>query len=276
MPSSGPVAMTIAGSDSGGGAGIQADLRTFAARGVFGTCAVTCLTAQNLDGVTAAVPTEPDMVRAQMDAVLAGFDVRAVKTGMLFSRAIVDTVVDGLSGAGSRPLVVDPVMIATSGARLLEEDAVSAYLERLIPMATVVTPNTDELAALSGQACDTHEAAIAAARALLARCGTAVLVKGGHLPGPAHDYLVSREGVREYAGPRHEDVHTHGSGCTYGAAIAAELAHGHELGEAVQAAKLFLAQAFASAPRLRSDQRVLHAGMSNGRLQARAATKEAR
>ena len=245
------VALTIAGSDSGGGAGIQADLATFAALGVFGTCAVTALTAQNLSVVSGVAASDPEVVRGQIDAVLSGFDVRAVKTGMLASSEIVEVVAATLAERGVRNLVVDPVVTAARGdgrsgpVRLLDEDALEPCLQRLIPLATLVTPNAAELEALTGRPARTVAQAIEAAKALRDRTGAAVLVKAGHLPGAADDQLVTRDRVIAFPGERVAGVETHGVGCMLSAAIAALLARGTGLVEAVGEARRFVAEAFA-------------------------------
>jgi hydroxymethylpyrimidine/phosphomethylpyrimidine kinase len=238
-----PVALTIAGSDSGGGAGIQADLRAFWALGCFGASAITCVTAQNLNEVTRVEALPPKGVTAQVDAVADGFKVRAVKTGMLYSRAIIEAVNEACERRfGNVPLVVDPVMVATSGARLLRDDAVRAY-EALFQRATVITPNLDELAVLIGERPEKADQLEGAARKLVEHFGCAVLAKGGHLEGPAIDVLVTKSDTHRWSGPRVENVNTHGSGCSFASAIAAGLAHGFELPEAVERAKAWLASA---------------------------------
>jgi hydroxymethylpyrimidine/phosphomethylpyrimidine kinase len=238
-----PVALTIAGSDSGGGAGIQADLRAFWALGCFGTSAITCVTAQNLSDVTRVDALGPEGVTAQIEAVASGFKVDAVKTGMLYSRVIIETVDQACDAhfAGV-PLVVDPVMVATSGARLLRDDAVHAY-EALFRRATVITPNLDELAVLTGNRPENPGQLADAARLLVDRFACAVLAKGGHLEGPAIDILITPEGAHEWSSPRIETVNTHGSGCSFASAIAAGLANGHDLPESVKRAKQWLSAA---------------------------------
>ncbi len=243
MPSSEqPVALTIAGSDSGGGAGIQADLLTFAAHGVFGTTAITCLTAQNPDGVSAIEAMPAAFVREQIAQVHRYFHLGALKTGMLFSAEIIAAVADFLRAQRAIPAVVDPVMVATSGALLLKPDALAAVKDRLLPLATVVTPNLDEVAALSGDRPATPAAMAAAARSLARTHGVPFLVKGGHLPGDElTDVLAGPDGaVRTFSGPRIAGVDTHGSGCTLSAAIAANLAKGLALELAVAAARDYL------------------------------------
>ena len=239
------VALSIAGSDSGGGAGIQADLATFAAAGVFGTCVVTALTAQNLAGVAGVALAEPAFVARQLEAVLAGFEVRAIKTGMLGSRAILETVAEILARVNPRALVVDPIQWSGRGTRLLDPDALEACRARLIPLATLVTPNVAELEELSGRPARSVAQAIDAAKMLRDRTGAAVLVKGGHLPGPADDHLVTRDVVIDFPGERIEGVETHGLGCLLSAGVAAGLARGAALVEAVAESKRRVADAFA-------------------------------
>jgi hydroxymethylpyrimidine/phosphomethylpyrimidine kinase len=245
-------ALTIAGSDSGGGAGIQADLKTFAAYGVYGMSAVTAVTAQNTVAVTAVHLLPAAMVRAQIDAVLGDLGADAIKTGMLGSAELVRTVVDALGGQ-ARPaaLVVDPVMIAKSGNTLLDPDAVVALRERLLPLATLLTPNAPEAAALSGHEVHSLATAREAALRLHALGPRAVLVKGGHLPGDeVVDVLYDGHHVHELRGARVPGPHTHGTGCTLASAIAAGLALGHPLEAAVADARAYVAGAIAHAPRL--------------------------
>ncbi len=237
-----PVALTIAGSDSGGGAGIQADLLTFAAHDVFGTTAITCLTAQNPDGVTAVEALPAAFVREQIAQVHRYFHLGALKTGMLYSAEIIAVVADFLRGQRAIPAVIDPVMIATSGAALLQADALAALRDRLLPLAAVVTPNLDEVAALLGERPETPAAMAAAGRSLARTHGVPFLVKGGHLAGDdLTDVLATPDGaIQTFAGPRIAGVDTHGSGCTLSAAIAANLAKGFPLQAAVVAARAYL------------------------------------
>ena len=240
-----PIALTIAGSDSSGGAGIQADLKTFSAFGVYGASAITALTAQNTRGVAAVEPVAAAFVVAQIEAVLADLDVGAVKTGMLANAEIVEAVAQRLRGVPSRPLVVDPVMVATSGDSLLAPDAVDAVKGKLIPLATLITPNLPEAARLLGanEAASDAEA-MAQAKALFALGCGAVLLKGGHATGEsASDYLCDGAGMERFARPRIDTRHTHGTGCTLSAAIAALLAQGVPLREAVGRAKDYVWQA---------------------------------
>ena len=243
MPSSDlPVALTIAGSDSGGGAGIQADLLTFAAHGVFGTTAITCLTAQNPDGVTAIEALPAAFVREQIAQVHRYFRLAALKTGMLFSADVIAAVADFLRGQRTIPAVIDPVMVATSGALLLKPDALAALKDQLLPLAAVVTPNLDEVAALTGDRPETPDAMAAAGRALARTHGVPFLIKGGHLEGNnLTDVLAAPDGTtRTFSSPRVAGVDTHGSGCTLSAAIAANLAKGLALPAAVAAAHAYL------------------------------------
>ncbi len=235
------IALTIAGSDSSGGAGIQADLKTFSAFGVYGASVITALTAQNTRGVTAIEPVAPAFVVAQLEAVLGDLQVGAIKTGMLANAAIVEAVARALRGIG-QPLVVDPVMVATSGDSLLSADAVEAVRRELLPIATLLTPNRPEAARLLG----TREAAsdveaVAQAEALQALGSAAVLLKGGHDTGEmAADILCDDSGIHRFERPRIDTLHTHGTGCTLSAAIAALLAQGCALVESVERAKSYV------------------------------------
>lgn len=236
-----PVALTIAGSDSGGGAGIQADLKTFSAFGVFGTTAITCVTAQNPEGVTGVEAVSPGLVEAQIRAVCGGFPVAAAKTGMLFSAAIVRAVARAVEREGLRNLVADPVMVAASGARLLQDDALTALGDELLPRARVLTPNLHEAAILLGRIPAGPDDLPDAARALEVRFGAACLVKGGHLEGPEiADVLCEGGRIRVFRHARIEGAHTHGAGCTLSAAIAAGLAHGRPLEDAVGMAQAYV------------------------------------
>ncbi len=246
-----PCALSIAGSDSGGGAGIQADLLSFAAQGVYGATALTCVTAQNPDGVSAVHPCPPEVVTAQIRQVLAFYPVRAAKTGMLFSEAIVQATARALADAGNLPLVVDPVMVASSGARLLQEGAIRALAGDLIPLATVVTPNLDEAEILLGRRPRATEIGrMADAAELARRLGAAVLLKGGHGEGDELVDLLVDAGGRALAtrrAARVGGVDTHGSGCTLSAALAARLALGDTLADAFAAAHAYLQRGLAGA-----------------------------
>lgn len=226
-----PVALTIAGSDSGGGAGVQIDIRTMARLGVHSTTAITALTAQNLGGVAQVHGVPPDLVEAQIDAVLGGFAVRAVKTGMLWSAAIVESVAARLRGSGL-PIVVDPVFVATTGQRLLQVEAVASYRQHLIPTATLLTPNLDEAAALLDVERIDGSTLADAARALQQRYRCAVLLKGGHSAGDPIDTLCTGTELHAWTQRRLAEVNTHGSGCMLAAAITAQLARGKALVEA--------------------------------------------
>lgn len=241
------VALTIAGSDSGGGAGIQADLRTFAAHGLHGASAITAVTAQNTVAVVDYVALEPRMVVAQIEAVASDMPVAAVKTGMLANRAIVEAVAEAVARLRLPHLVVDPVMVAKSGDRLLDAAAEAAYRERLFPLAEVVTPNLPEAEALLGRSVRTLEAMTQAARDLHAFGPRAVLVKGGHLEGAPVDVLFDGQRVDELLAPRIDTRNTHGTGCTLSAAIAARLALGQDVREAVRRAKAYLTEALRGA-----------------------------
>ncbi|GAA6755545.1 phosphomethylpyrimidine kinase [Thermus sp. 2.9] len=245
------VALTIAGSDSGGGAGVQADLKTFFRFGVYGASALTLVTAQNTLGVQRVHLLPPELVYAQIQSVAEDLPVHAAKTGALGSGEIVAAVAEAVARFGLRPLVVDPVMVAKGGDSLLAEEAVAALKERLFPLADLITPNRLEAEALLGRPIRTLEEAKEAAQALLALGPKAVLLKGGHLEGEeAVDLLATREGVQAYAAPRVATRNTHGTGCTLSAAIAALLALGKPLAEAVAEAKAYLTRALKTAPPL--------------------------
>jgi hydroxymethylpyrimidine/phosphomethylpyrimidine kinase len=241
------VALTVAGSDSGGGAGIQADLKTFAALGVHGTSAITCLTAQNPRRVLGIEPASPKIIQQQIEAVFAGLRPAAVKTGMLYSAAAVRIVAEFFSRGARPPLVVDPVMISTSGAPLLQTGAVKLLRERLIPVATLVTPNVAEAEALTGLRLRSVEDLRAAARAIHEQFGCAGLVKGGHLRGTREAADIYYDGGEELllTAPFIRGMRTHGTGCTYSAAITAWLARGVILPKAVARAKQYITDAIA-------------------------------
>lgn len=244
-------ALTIAGSDSGGGAGIQADLKTFAAHGVYGTSAITAVTAQNTLGVAGWEPVSTALVVAQIEAVASDISPDAVKTGMLANASIVDAVADAVRRLALPLLVVDPVMIAKGGDRLLEEAAVEAIRTRLLPLAHVVTPNIPEAEVLAGMPIASLADMRAAARRILALGPRVVLVKGGHLDGPQSvDVACTAGEVFELSGERFDTVHTHGTGCTLASAIAANLALGHAPREALARARAYVEGAIRHAPRL--------------------------
>jgi hydroxymethylpyrimidine/phosphomethylpyrimidine kinase len=247
-----PVALTIAGSDSGAGAGIQADLKTLAAFGVYGVTVITAITAQNTRGVRAVQEVDPAVVAAQLDAVVEDFSIAALKTGMLSSAAIIETVADGIQRhVGLGPLVVDPVMIAKSGDRLLREDAVEALRRKILPLAAVVTPNIPEAEVLAGLAIHSRDDRLNAARAIMDLGARAVVIKGGHSDDdPIVDLLVDKHGAREYRAARIVTTSTHGTGCTFSAALTAGLARGLDLQHAVAEARDYLSRALAGAPGL--------------------------
>ena len=244
------LALTIAGSDSSGGAGIQADLKTFAAHGVFGLSAITAVTAQNTLGVTDVAIMTPALVAAQIDAVLADLGADAAKTGMLGNAAVVAAVADAVARHALRNLVVDPVMVATSGAQLLDADAVGIVRTRLLPLARIVTPNIVEAEMLTGLRITTVTDAAAAARLLVELGARAALVKGGHLEGPAIDAYWDGSQAMELSADRVPGRNTHGTGCTLSAAITARLALGDDLVTAVRRAKDYVTRAIAQAPSL--------------------------
>jgi hydroxymethylpyrimidine/phosphomethylpyrimidine kinase len=247
-----PVALTIAGSDSGGGAGIQADLKTFSALGVYGASAITAITAQNTQGVLRVFELPPDLVAAQIDAVVSDIGVDVAKTGMLANAAIIEVVAAKVEEHGLRPLVVDPVMVSKSGDRLLREDAVRALRERLLPLASVLTPNLPEAEVLLGRSIDSWDAVREAARELVALGAQAVVLKGGHAfagapPGAATDIFYDGHEFREYKAARVDTTSTHGTGCTFASAIAAAMAKGEGARGAVAMAKSYVTKALQSA-----------------------------
>ena len=246
------IAVTIAGSDPSGGAGIQADLKTFSALGVYGASVIAALTAQNTRGVSAIHDVPPDFIAAQIDAVFSDLAVDAVKIGMLSTPAAIEAVAEGLDRYGQKKIVLDPVMVAATGARLLAPEAIETLKRRLFSRACLITPNLPEAAALLDTGVATNEAEMhAQADRLLALGAQAVLIKGGHGSGAESvDLLVERAGVARFAASRIATENTHGSGCTLSAAIAAGLAKGAALADAVGAAKDFISRAIAAAGRL--------------------------
>jgi hydroxymethylpyrimidine/phosphomethylpyrimidine kinase len=246
-----PIALTIAGSDSGGGAGIQADLKTFQHFGVFGTSAITAVTAQNTRGVVSWLAIPVELIEEQIEAVAGDLRPAASKTGMLGTSAIVAAVAAAIRRHALAPLIVDPVMVSASGDPLLASEAVSAMVELLIPLATLVTPNLDEAEILVGETVRDVEAMERAGRVLVERGATAALIKGGHLVGDAAiDVLVLGDRVRTFSHPRIATPHTHGTGCTLSSAITALLALGNPLESAVEQAIDWVHRAIASAPGL--------------------------
>ena len=247
-----PIALTIAGSDSSGGAGIQADLKTFAALGVYGASVITALTAQNTRGVSGIHAVPAPFVSAQIDAVFGDLDVKAVKIGMVGEPATVEAIAAALARWGVTHVVLDPVMAATSGDRLLSADAVLVLLTRLVPRVSLITPNLPEAAALLDEGIASDEAAIVnQGKRLLAMGCQAVLIKGGHAEGAESiDYLFSRNGMIKLSAPRIATRNTHGTGCSLSSAIAAGLAKGEGLETAVRNAKAWIGAAIAAADRL--------------------------
>ena len=247
-----PIALTIAGSDSSGGAGIQADLKTFAALGVYGASVITAVTVQNTTGVSGIHLVPADFVTAQMDAVLGDLDVNAVKIGMVAQLATIDAIAAGLTRWSPQHVVLDPVMVATSGDRLLAADAVDALRTRLIPRASLVTPNLPEAAALLDEPVASSESAIEnQGKRLVALGCRAVLIKGGHGQGSESiDYLIDGGGIITLAAPRIATKNTHGTGCSLSSAIAARLARGDDMETAVRNAKAWVSAAIAAADRL--------------------------
>lgn len=233
-------ALTIAGSDSGGGAGIQADLKTFAALQVYGTCAITSVTAQNTLGVHGTFDLTPEFVGRQIDAVLNDIGADAVKTGMLANTSIVEMVATKVKQYGIKRLVIDPVMVAKSGDLLLNQDARQALIEKLLPLALVITPNLDEAAVLTGKKISSEDEMVAASRRLFELGVPYVIVKGGHLAGEAIDILFDGREVQRFTAPRLDNRHTHGTGCTFSAAITAFLARGLTVPEAITEAKQYI------------------------------------
>jgi hydroxymethylpyrimidine/phosphomethylpyrimidine kinase len=244
-------ALTIAGSDSGGGAGIQADLKTFAALGVYGASALTAITAQNTVGVTAASPVQADLVTAQIEAVAGDLQIHATKTGMLATAAIVEAVAAAIAELDLPNVVVDPVMVAKSGDALLAPDAVESLRTALLPLAAVVTPNLPEAEALAGMTIRSEHDAEEAARRIAALGPAAVVVKGGHADSAEIvDLLFDGVTMRAFRQPRIPGSDTHGTGCTFAAAVAAHLALGRSLADAVPVAQRYIAGAIAAAPGL--------------------------
>ena len=247
-----PIALTIAGSDSSGGAGIQADLKSFAALGVYGASVITALTAQNTRGVTGIHQVPAEFVTAQIDAVFSDLDVGAVKIGMVADLAVIDAIAAGLKKWSPKHIVLDPVMVATSGDRLLAAEAVDALRTKLFPLASLITPNMPEAAALLNEPVAADEAAIESqGKRLLAMGCPAVLIKGGHGQGAESiDYLVTGSGAIALAAPRIATQNTHGTGCSLSSAIAAGLAKGEDMETAVRHAKAWVSAAIAAADRL--------------------------
>ena len=239
-------ALTIAGSDSSGGAGIQADIKTMTANGVYATSAITALTAQNTTGVYGILESTPEFLANQLDCIFTDIFPDAVKTGMVSSTALIAVIADKLRQYGARNIVVDPVMVATSGARLISEEAVDALKEKLLPLATLLTPNIPEAEVLSGMTISDPAGMERAARAISEQYGCAVLCKGGHQINDADD-LLWREGAGVwFRGRRIQNSNTHGTGCTLSSAIASNLAKGYDLDQSVRRAKAYISGALAA------------------------------
>lgn len=240
-----PVVLTVAGSDNSGGAGIQADLKTMTTLGVYGTTAITCVVAEHPGRVLSIEPLPPRCVAEQMRLVFEAFPVAAIKTGMLYNREIIEVIVDVLTQIGHQiPLVIDPVMVATSGAQLLQDDAIAVLKKMLLPRAALVTPNRDEAALLAGETIEDFATLRRVARVLSQEYGVPFLVKGGHLrQAEALDVLASGKELSEYSVPMIPGVNPHGTGCTFSAAIASHLALGLSLPEAVEQGKKFITRA---------------------------------
>ena len=239
-------ALTIAGSDSSGGAGIQADIKTMTANGVYATSAITALTAQNTTGVYGILESTPEFLANQLDCIFTDIFPDAVKTGMVSSTALIAVIADKLRQYGARNIVVDPVMVATSGARLISEEAVDALKEKLLPLATLLTPNIPEAEVLSGMTISDPAGMERAARAISEKYGCAVLCKGGHQISDADD-LLWREGAGVwFRGRRIQNSNTHGTGCTLSSAIASNLAKGYDLDQSVRRAKEYISGALAA------------------------------
>lgn len=258
MSARAPVALTIAGSDSGGGAGIEMDLKVFSALGVFGTCAITALTAQNTVGVRGVWEAPPEFVAAQIEAVVGDIPVGAAKTGMLSSEAVVHAVAAAVKALGVTPLVVDPVVVAKDGTRLLSEEGIGAVREELLPLALVLTPNVPEAEALAGVRIEGREDLGSAASKLAALGCNWVLLKGGHLREPeVTDLLLGPDGEQAFSSPRVPGGPFHGTGCALSAAITAHLARGQSVPNAVRLARAFVHDLLHESVRLGRGARVL-------------------
>ena len=241
-----PIALSIAGSDSSGGAGIQADLKTMSAHGVYGMTAITALTAQNTTGVRSIMEVTPDFLADQLDAVFTDIYPDAVKIGMMASGALIHVIAQKLRQYDARHIVVDPVMVATSGSKLMQEDALDTLLHELLPLAEVITPNIPEAEVLTGMKIASPANMEEAARLLSEECGCAVLLKGGHHLNDANDLLCQNGSVQWFHGQRIDNPNTHGTGCTLSSAIASNLAKGLPLSEAVHQAKAYISGALAA------------------------------
>ena len=239
-------ALTIAGSDSSGGAGIQADIKTMTANGVYAMSAITALTAQNTTGVYGILEVTPEFLANQLDCIFTDIRPDAVKTGMVSSSALIEVIAQKLTQYKAKNLVIDPVMVATSGAKLISDEAIETLKGKLLGLATLITPNIPEAQVLSGMDIRTAEDMERAAKAIYEAYGCAVLCKGGHQLNDANDLLYSKEGARWYHGRRIANPNTHGTGCTLSSAIASNLAKGYSLDEAVERAKAYISGALAA------------------------------
>ena len=239
-------ALTIAGSDSSGGAGIQADLKTMTMNGVYGMSAITALTAQNTTGVTGIMEVTPEFLEKQLDAVFSDIFPDAIKTGMVSSSELIRVIAKKLKQYNASNIVVDPVMVATSGAKLISDDAIETLKDNLLPLATVITPNIPEAEVLSGMTITSEDEMVEAAKIIYGTYGCAVLCKGGHQVNDANDLLYSADGPVWFKGKRIDNPNTHGTGCTLSSAIASNLAKGKSLEEAVKAAKDYISGALAA------------------------------
>ena len=239
-------ALTIAGSDSSGGAGIQADLKTMMAHGVFGMSAITALTAQNTMGVAAVSESTPEFLAAQIDSVFEDIPPDAVKVGMVSSAPLIEVIAERMEHYAVRNLVVDPVMVATSGARLLDAAATGVLREKLLPLARVITPNLQEAEVLVGRELRTKKEMEEAAGEIFEQCGCAVLCRGGHRMEDADDLLYQGDSLRWFTAKRVQNPNTHGTGCTLSSAIASNMALGYELEEAIERAKSYVYGALAA------------------------------
>ena len=239
-------ALTIAGSDCSGGAGIQADLKTMTTNGVYGMSAITALTAQNTTGVTGIMEVTPEFLEKQLDAVFSDIFPDAVKTGMVSSTELICVIADKLKEYNAKNIVVDPVMVATSGAKLISDDAIDTLKNRLLPIATVITPNIPEAEVLSDMQIASEEDMEKAAQIIYERYGCAVLCKGGHQINDANDLLFDENGAKWFKGKRVDNPNTHGTGCTLSSAIASNLAKGESLEMAVKNAKDYISAALAA------------------------------
>ena len=239
-------ALTIAGSDSCGGAGIQADIKTMTANGVYAMSAITALTAQNTTGLTGIMEVTPDFLSQQLDAVFTDIFPDAVKTGMVSSAGLIEVIADKLDEYGADNIVVDPVMVATSGAKLISDDAIETLRNRLLPIATVITPNIPEAEVLSGRSIASEDEMVEAAKRIYETHGCAVLCKGGHRVNDANDLLYRDDGFMWFKGERIDNPNTHGTGCTLSSAIAANLALGKDLDTSVRLAKEYISGALSA------------------------------